>query len=281
MATFTKTYHNTTYAAISPTRPELSYAGKNVLVTGGGSGIGQAISIGFAEAGAKSVTILGRRVERLQQGLAEIKEAAGDTPTELLYEAADIAEPSQLAKAFESVAAKVGKIDVLVSNASAAGTVGKLTDLKPGDLADALRTDVVGALNVFQAFIPVAGPSPIVLNTSSALAYIDPYPNIAIYVAAKAAALRIWQAVAVEHPELRLVHIQPGYIPTAINNYAKDATDSFELPRHFYPWVGSDEAKFLRNKFVWANWDVEELMERADEIAGSQLLTIGLEGAPM
>lgn len=226
MATFTKTYHNTTYAAISPTRPELSYAGKNVLVTGGGSGIGQAISIGFAEAGAKSVTILGRSVERLQQGLAEIKEAAGDTPTELLYEAADIAEPSQLAKAFESVAAKVGKIDVLVSNASAAGIVGKLADLKPGDLADALRTDVVGALNVFQAFISVAGPSPVVLNTSSALAYIDPYPNIAIYVTAKAAALRIWQAVAVEHPELRLVHIQPGYIPTAINNYDKDATDS-------------------------------------------------------
>jgi len=43
----------------------------------------------------------------------------------------------------------------------------------------------------------------------------------------------------------------------------------------------SEEAKFFRNKFVWANWDVEECKARAEEIQGSNLLTIGLRGIDM
>ena len=63
---FTKTYHNKPYDDISPTRPELSAAGKNVVVTGGGTGIGKAIATAFTQAGAKSVAILGRRLDKLE-----------------------------------------------------------------------------------------------------------------------------------------------------------------------------------------------------------------------
>ena len=54
-----------------------------------------------------------------------------------------------------------------------------------------------------------------------------------------------------------------------------------ELPGQFYVWLASQEAKFLRGKFVWVNWDVDELKERAEEIAGSRLLTTLLDGVPM
>ena len=51
-----------------------------------------------------------------------------------------------------------------------------------------------------------------------------------------------------------------------------------ELPAHFLVWLVSGEAVFLRNKFVWANWDVEELKVRADEIQRSSLLRVRLDG---
>jgi hypothetical protein len=54
-----------------------------------------------------------------------------------------------------------------------------------------------------------------------------------------------------------------------------------ELPAHFLVWIASDEAAFLRNKFVWANWDVEELKARAEEIRTSSLLRVSLNGVDM
>jgi hypothetical protein len=46
-------------------------------------------------------------------------------------------------------------------------------------------------------------------------------------------------------------------------------------------WLASPEAKFLKSKFVWVNWDAEELISRAEEIENSFLLRVILEGVPM
>jgi hypothetical protein len=54
-----------------------------------------------------------------------------------------------------------------------------------------------------------------------------------------------------------------------------------ELPGQFCVWLASKEARFLRGKFLWANWDVEELMQRAEEIRNSKLLNLVLDGVPM
>lgn len=51
-----------------------------------------------------------------------------------------------------------------------------------------------------------------------------------------------------------------------------------ELPASFTVWACSPEARFLKGKTVWSNWDVEELMARKADVVGSGLLTTSLEG---
>jgi hypothetical protein len=60
-----------------------------------------------------------------------------------------------------------------------------------------------------------------------------------------------------------------------------NAFSSDDLPGSFFVWLASDEANFLKGKTVWANWDVEELIARKEEIAKSLLLTVGLRGLEM
>ena len=53
-----------------------------------------------------------------------------------------------------------------------------------------------------------------------------------------------------------------------------------DLPAHFFVWATSPEAAFLRGKWVYANWDVEELKARAKEIQETGILTANILGWP-
>jgi hypothetical protein len=52
------------------------------------------------------------------------------------------------------------------------------------------------------------------------------------------------------------------------------------LPASFNVWLASPEARFLKGKYLWANWDVDELKAQAKEIEESGQLSIGLGGWP-
>lgn len=55
-----------------------------------------------------------------------------------------------------------------------------------------------------------------------------------------------------------------------------------ELPGEFTVWLSSPEAEFLKDRFVWVNWDAKELISRAEEIRKDPfLLKIHLGGVPM
>lgn len=51
-----------------------------------------------------------------------------------------------------------------------------------------------------------------------------------------------------------------------------------KLPAKFVVWIASPEGEFLRDRFVWASWDVEELEGVEEEITRGNLLTMGLKG---
>jgi hypothetical protein len=56
--------------------------------------------------------------------------------------------------------------------------------------------------------------------------------------------------------------------------------DLVSLPASFNVWLASPEARFLKGKFLWANWDVDELKCKAKEIEAGTQLSIGLVGWP-
>lgn len=54
--------------------------------------------------------------------------------------------------------------------------------------------------------------------------------------------------------------------------------ETVDLAGYFSVWVTSPEAGFLRGKFLWANWDVDELKARKDELQDPKMLVTGLLG---
>lgn len=85
-------------------------AGKNILVTGGGSGLGLAMAKSFASLGAR-VAICGRREQKLQQAVAEIGHEA-------IYEVCDVRDSQAVESMFSALEARMGTINGLVNNAA-------------------------------------------------------------------------------------------------------------------------------------------------------------------
>ncbi|KAL6411902.1 hypothetical protein AUP68_04281 [Ilyonectria robusta] len=279
---FTNTWHNKPYAFISPTRPELSAAGKNVVVTGGGTGIGKAIAIAFAQAGAKSVAIIGRRLDRLETA-ADVVKAAG-TLTQVIVETGDVTKIDSIRTALNNVVDKAGKIDIFASNAGTLPEEAPVYGYSEAQLRLGFEINVMGAFNSLQAFLPLAAPGAKLFNTGSGIGHWAPLPEVPgvfSYAATKAATLKMFDYFASENPDIHVVSIQPGIIATEINPNITTGFDTVELPAEFLVWLASEEAAFLKGKFVWANWDAQELMARAEEIQSSMLLRVTLSGVEM
>jgi NAD(P)-dependent dehydrogenase (short-subunit alcohol dehydrogenase family) len=104
-------WHNDTYDAIHPTRPELSQVGRTVVITGAGQGIGREVVDAFAQAGASTIHVLGRTKETLEE-TKDIVEKSNPNVNVILHVADVVNEP-----AVKEVAKKVGSWDVIVANA--------------------------------------------------------------------------------------------------------------------------------------------------------------------
>jgi NAD(P)-dependent dehydrogenase (short-subunit alcohol dehydrogenase family) len=259
------------------------------VVTGGGTGIGAEIVKYFAKAGASRILILGRREAPLISTKETIQKNFPNV--DISFAAADATKKSEIDAAF----AKFGRINVLISNA---GVVGSRTSIKDANIDEwflGIETNLKGSFTVAQSFLNYAAPDAVIINISSAVIHMNLNSDGSSYAVAKAAAMRFFNHLSHEHPELIIYNIQPGLVMT---DMAKDAgfgvgdgeiteeqkallamMDDVELPAAFCVWLASPEALFLKGKFVWSNWDVEELKERKSDIEGA-LLEYGLVGWP-
>lgn len=216
---FTKTWHNTSYPAISPSRPELSAAGKIVFVTGGGTGIGLATAAAFAEAGAKAVAIFGRRVDKLKSAVEEILKANPNGTTMVVFESVDLSKRAAVDVAFAEALKQVGgsKIDVFVSNAGILQKPGPLANYDEQAFRDGLELNMIGAFNAIQGMFPLLAPKAKVFNITSGIAHISALPGVWAYAATKLANTKMFDYLQAENPDLHVVNIQPGVVETALN----------------------------------------------------------------
>jgi len=123
-----KTYHRDTYPAINPTSPHLSTKGKNIVISGGGTGIGREIARSFAKSGASTIHILGRRENKLLEMKQLVEKNYPNT--QVYTHVADIVKRDELDAAFQAINSTVGLINVLIANAA------YMADYKPFAEAD-------------------------------------------------------------------------------------------------------------------------------------------------
>ncbi|KAK8094771.1 hypothetical protein PG997_001456, partial [Apiospora hydei] len=246
----------------------------------------------FAAAGASRILLMGRRPDPLLATKASIE--AAHPGAEVVATPADVTDKAQVDAAFSDFVGDDGdkKIDVLISNAAAMGPLEGIDDVDPTAFLAGVQTNVGSALLVAQAFLRHAAADAVAVNVSSNAAHVNFARAFVSYSVGKLAAYRVWDTVAFAHPEMRVYHVQPGIVDTDMNrsaggvkalgyeDHANNLSLSVSLPAGFMLWLASPEAAFLKGKFLWSNWDVDELKTRASEIEASQEFNIQVVGWP-
>ena len=279
MASFA-TVHTKPYAALSSALPGRSLAGKSAFITGAGRGVGSHITRGLAAAGVSRIGILGRDVARIEK--AKDTFAAEFPSVAFSAYAADITSAPAIAAAFNAF----GTPDILVNNAGYFPDEGPFVEQDLKNWWSGFEINVFGTAIVTQNFLQSLKPgqNAIVLNVSSFAAHMRfPLIGWSGYNGSKMAQARIFENIRFEHTDVRFVNIHPGCLDTdgftrsGAPAPAGGMTDG-KLTGEFFAWAATDEAEFLGGRFVWADWDVDELKGRKAEILEKDLLLTTIDG---
>jgi NAD(P)-dependent dehydrogenase (short-subunit alcohol dehydrogenase family) len=125
---------------------DLQLAGKNVLVTGAGQGLGQALGLGFAREGANVAFHHNTSAEGARKAAAQ----AADLGVRAIAAEGDLTDPAAVIAMVEAVESELGPLDVLVNNAAATRKQ-RFLDSTPSDWAAQIDVTVTGTLQVTHA----------------------------------------------------------------------------------------------------------------------------------
>jgi NAD(P)-dependent dehydrogenase (short-subunit alcohol dehydrogenase family) len=185
--------------------------GKVALVTGGGTGIGRAIALLFAEEGA-DVAICGRRAAEIEAVAGEIR-ACGRRACAIT---GDIGNESDVRRIVSETARELTHLDILINNASIVGQVGPVEDLDLVQWNQALAINITGAMLCCREAIPhLKGAGGTIVNISSNVGRRG-FPNRAPYVCSKWALHGLTQTLALEVAQfgIRVNAVCPGPVAT-------------------------------------------------------------------
>lgn len=152
--TVTKTIHRDVYPAISPSRPELSQAGRTVLITGGGTGVGHSIARSFVQASAATVIIIGRRADVLATSAASLEAEAKkiSTKTKIVARTCDIVNLKEVEGFWEWLQKENIVVDVFVANAAKFTEPKSIVELGAEEVWSQMEVNVKSPLYFFEKF---------------------------------------------------------------------------------------------------------------------------------
>jgi dehydrogenase/reductase SDR family member 4 len=237
----------------------IDLSGKVALVTGGGRGIGRAITKRLAEAGA-NVVIASRKMENLESTAKELSLLPG----KVVPIACHVGRPDQIENLIKETESRLGPVDILVNNSATNIGQGPALDVTDEMLAKMFETNVLAALRLIRLTVPKMierknGGS--IINIAS-IAGLRPQPGGLLYSATKAALIMMTRNWAMEFGpyRVRVNAIAPGLIRTDFSEYFwKDETrvkrleSTQPIPRVGEPdevgglalYLAGDEASFV------------------------------------
>ena len=186
-------------------------SGKVAVITGGGTGIGEAIAKALAKAGA-SIVICGRREKPLRKVADEIKSNGG----KVLIIITDVTQRSDVETMVSKATEEFGKIDILVNNAGI-NIVKPFLKLSEDDWNAVLNTNLKGCFYCCQEVGKgmVEQRSGSIINIVSVFG-LRGFMNLAPYVASKGAIVQLTKSLAIEWARynVRINAVAPSYIET-------------------------------------------------------------------
>jgi NAD(P)-dependent dehydrogenase (short-subunit alcohol dehydrogenase family) len=196
----------------STTPSSLALDGRVALVTGASRGIGEAIAVAFAAAGAR-VVLASRKLEQLEAVAARIRAAGG----EALALACHTGRPAEVEALAGAVRDAFGGLDVLVNNAATSPHYGPLLEAGEAQWDKTFEVNVKGYALMARACVPLMRPrgGGSILNLAS-VAGMVPHTGLGVYGVTKAAVLMLTRTLALElaADSIRVNALAPGLIQT-------------------------------------------------------------------
>jgi NAD(P)-dependent dehydrogenase (short-subunit alcohol dehydrogenase family) len=266
--------------------------GQVAIITGGGRGIGKAIALGLARAGA-SVAVVARSEDQLAETVKEITQLG----SRAISVVADVSDPAAVQRMMTEVEDTLGSVNLLVDNAGLAGPIGPTWEIDPDAWWRCLEVNLRGPMLCARAVLSgmiARGRGHIVNVASGAGTFAIPY--LGAYVTSKTALIRFTEILALEAAAhgIKVFAIEPGTVRTSMAEHALESEEG----RRWMPWFGeifhrgedvspdpaadlvvllaSGRVDALSGRFFTIKDDVVGLAERACETGLGDLQTLRL-----
>lgn len=234
----TSTIHNDTYPAIDPTKAD--FGGKAVFINGASRGLGRAMAVSFAKAGASAIA-LGARGD-LSVTTKEIREAVaalGKPAPTILAVKLDVSDRKSVDEAAAKMREAFGRIDIVINNAGIISG-GTIVDSDPDEWRRVWEVNTLGPYLAMRAFIPLmleGGGDKTFVTVSSVGATLRT-PGLSAYQMSKYAVLRLSEFACAEYGDKGLLaySIHPGNIPTDMINDIGGMDAVYEPSKSAHPY---------------------------------------------
>lgn len=273
-------------------------SGQVAIVTGGANGLGRAVSLRFAAAGA-AVAVLSRSEDRIADTVAQIEDAGGRG----LAVPADVSDPAAVERSVALVLEKLGPVDVLVNSAGISGPIAPLWEADPTEWWRAVEVNLRGAALCCSAVLHgmVERKQGRIVNVTSN-AGVHRWPYLSAYASSKAAVIKLTENLAAEAKKRRvkLFAIDPGMSRVGMTQALLAADEGPDSPVTLVAqWFRSElesgkevtveqgadliatlvsgRADDLSGRYISIYEDLEALIEQGPSIKRGDLYTLRLQ----
>jgi NAD(P)-dependent dehydrogenase (short-subunit alcohol dehydrogenase family) len=223
--------------------------GKVVLITGASQGLGRALALACAEAGA-SIVMNSRSEESLRPVAAEVRSSGAES----LAVAADVSDSKDVGRLVAAAVERFGRIDVLVNNAGVLGPRVAIVEYPEDEWRRVMDANLTGPFLVSKAVIPHMPEGASIINVVSGVS-VEGRPKWGAYSVSKFGLEGLTQILAAELDErgVRVNAVDPGGMRTSMRAAAYPEEDPAsritpEENTDVFLYLASDEARGVTGK---------------------------------